>query len=101
MNEDPKHWAALYEKAEFFLTHKYYDKQLNIELLASELMNQYRLGVVEGVCSQYRTIKEAPVVGDIPREEIKRAVATVTEARNAGKKVRDKHATAIKNLGDK
>lgn len=53
--------------------------------------------------SLYRTIKEAPVVGNISRQYIRPAAVSVsdTQATEADKKAMDKYAKAIKNLGDK
>ena len=64
-----------------------------------ELMNKKSLESA----SLYRTIKEAPVVGNISREDIKRAVVSIsdTQATEAGKKVMEKYAKAIENLGDR
>ncbi len=91
MDKTQQHWGQLYKKAEFLLENQHKNKQLNLDIFAAELMNQYRLGLEEGVCSQYRTIKDSPVVGNIPREKIRRPVSEVS----------GKYATAIKDLGDR
>ena len=46
-------------------------------------------------------IQPAPFEGNIPVEKIKRAVASLKEAKDAAKKIMEKYSKAIKNLGDK
>lgn len=50
---------------------------------------------------RFREIKKSPIEGNIPREDIKRAVASVSEARKAGEKVMDKYSKALTNLADR